>query len=141
MTQENKQLLLKDLCERLPYGIEISLTDGTSGMITSISIVPHGTFVTVYFDRDNVEDVQLENIKPYLRPMSSMTEEEKKEFDEVIKLCNNKVFACSEKERRYKFFDAEQEDFMNAHHFDYRGLIPMGLALEALENMYKNKLN
>lgn len=125
MTQEEKQLLLKDLCARLPYGIETSLTDGTSGMITSISIVPHGIFVTVYFDRDNVEDVSLENIKPYLRPMSSMTEEEMQEYVIVW-------------DSRKPYMPTEAMDWLNAHHFDYRGLIPMGLAIEAPEKMYES---
>ncbi len=129
MTNEEKQLLLKDLCARLPYGVNIN--------------VPHH-----YGDEDGIisldvfwlHDIQhgRKEIKPYLRPMSSMTEEEKKEFDKVLKSCNNKVFACPDKERRYNFFDAEQEDFMNAHYFDYRGLIPMKLALKAPKDMYKN---
>lgn len=62
----------------------------------------------------------MENIKPYLRPMSSMTKEEKKEYNKL--LCwrsPKKVF-----------------DWLNAHHFDYRGLIKKGLALEAPKEMY-----
>ena len=147
MTQEEKQLLLVDLCARLPYGTEISLTDGTSGMITSISIVPHGTFVTVYFNRDNVEDVSLEDIKPYLRPMSSMTEEEKKEFDKLIggentnwKLfVENRIAHCKSFYSVFCYFSTMGKiiDFFNSHHLDYHGLIPMGLALEAKEGMYK----
>ena len=128
MTQEEKQLLLKDLCARLPYGTEISLTDGTSGMITSISIAPHGTFVTVYFNRDNVEDVSLEDIKPYLRPMSSMTEEEKKKVHYFVE--SHKLGNCSR--------SGAISDYLNSIHIDYRGLIHMGLALEAPEGMYKN---
>lgn len=134
MTQEEKQLLLKDLCARLPYHPCINIcNDSWEGCQT-------GEFDTNLYSHhidafvcDRIE------VKPYLRPMSSMTEEEKEEFDKVLKSCNNKVFACPDKERRYNFFDAEQEDFMNAHHFDYRGLIPMGLALEAPEDMYKTK--
>ena len=124
MTNEEKQLLFKDLCARIPYGTEISLVDGTSGMITSISIVPHGIFVTVYFNRDSVEDVSLEDIKPYLRPMSSMTEDEEKEFEETL---------------QYTQYTLESYDWLNAHHFDYRGLIEKGLALEAPEDMYKTE--
>ena len=139
MTQEDKELLLKDLCARLPYGIECKLPDGTSGMITSISIVPHGIFVIVYFNRDNVEDVSLEDIKPYLRPMSSMTEEEKEELKYVIEL----GLQALESEEGHNIVSAApaafEVDFYNKHHIDYRGLIPMGLALEAPRDMYKTE--
>lgn len=147
MTQEEKQLLLKDLCARLPYGIIIAEFDKYDNQIKEFKLKMIGDCGYLEYDacRDGEQSASLYSkvtrnyCKPYLRPMSSMTEEEKKEFDEVLKSCNNKVFACPDKERRYNFFDAEQEDFMNAHHFDYRGLIPMGLALEAPEDMYKTK--
>lgn len=129
MTQEEKQLLLKDLCARLPYAFVVHrYSDNVDIKINSVDDFGHF-----------LEYSEGEEFKPYLRPMSSMTDEERNEFDKVLKSCNNKVFACPDNKRRYNFFDAEQEDFMNAHHFDYRGLIPMGLALEALEGMYKNK--
>ena len=141
MTPEDKELLLKDLCGRLSHGIEISLTDGTSGIITSISIVPHGTFVTVYFDRDNVEDVPLEDVKPYLRPMSSMTYEEYRD--------GYNLGICLAYKDKKRVFDGihgvgiegqiNAFDWLNAHHFDYRGLIEKRLALEASEGMYKNE--
>ena len=145
MTQEEKNLVIKDLCGRLPYVqfvyVEWNEPDVDDGedepnihTLTSCNLYGECTLDDgVYNWLIGMND----DIKPYLRPMSSMTDDEKKEFDEIIKSCNNKVFACPEKERRYKFFDAEQEDFMNAHHFDYRGLIPMGLALEAPDGMYK----
>ncbi len=61
-------------------------------------------------------------IRPYLRPMSSMTEEEEKEFEETL---------------QYTQCTLDSYDWLNAHHFDYRGLIPLGLALEAPDGMYK----
>ena len=81
---------------------------------------------------------------PYLRPMSSMTEEEKKEwhatFDSVYDLVPG-----GDPDNENDYDDnwheepgIESYDYLNAHHFDYRGLIPMGLALEASEDMYKN---
>ena len=148
MTPEEKQLLLKDLCGRLSYGTEISLVDGTSGMITSISIVLHGTFVTVYFNRDNVEDVSLEDIKPYLRSMSSMTKEEKKELSAryVWEITSGKIQIRYHSEG---YWDNDTEcqteeylwlfDWLNAHHFDYRGLTEKELALEAPEGMYETE--
>ena len=140
MTQEEKELLIKDLCARLPYGVEVSLTDGTYGMVTSISIVPHGTFATVYFNRDDVKDVSLEEIKPYLRPISSITQEEYKEFNkkydiEYDYLLNGKPGHTVESAAMNAF----EIDFYNSHHIDYRGLIEMGLALEATKDIYKTE--
>ena len=149
MTQEEKQLLLIDLSARLTYKVKCSITK--KGVVRELKPMNNGISMPVNqvrdvtvkktLNTDIISDFVNDNIvlKPYLRPMSSMTDEEKKEFDKVLKSCNDKVFACPDKERRYNFFDAEQEDFMNAHHFDYRGLIPMGLALEATKDMYKTE--
>lgn len=105
MTQEEKELLLKDLCARLPYNVK-GLINGWEGIIR-----PH-----------DIEDFQkeLRTIKPYLRPMSSMTEEEKEEL-RILK---------------WTKLEHHTVDWLNAYHFDYRGLIPMGLALEAKEEVY-----
>ena len=67
--------------------------------------------------------------KPYLRPMSSMTEEEKKELNNVLEFQYYSDDSCM----------CESTDWLNAHHFDYRGLIERGLALEAPEGMYKTE--
>lgn len=120
MIQEEKQLLIKDLCARLPYGVH--------GLITVHRTVnENSTFNGVIdgkiYDRfANLQDSWYDNIpsiKPYLRPMSSMTEEEK-EF-----IYNGHI----------EFWI--REDYCNEHHLDYRGLIEKGLALEAPEGMYK----
>ena len=114
MTQEDKELLLKDLCARLPYGV-----------------------IVKYRSREGEGDVQLgcgnigyvlqlgngwwKECKPYLRPMSSMTEEERNEhFGRTMTI---------------DIVETSQQviDWLNAHHFDYRGLIERGLALEAPE--------
>lgn len=105
---EEKELLLKDLCARLLYEVKVNY---------------YGTILTL--DRELPSDDELENgVKPYLRPMSSMTEEEEKEFEEI-------KLSYHFDEDSYILFD-----WLNKHHFDYRGLIPKGLALEALEGMY-----
>lgn len=127
MTKEEKQVLFKDLCARLPYGVKYNY-DGNEGCDYTMDRI----------SQIAVDDAfPLEDIKPYLRPMSSMTDEEKEEFEKVMRSCTEKILDCPTNERWYQFFDAEEQDFMNAHHFDYRGLIPMGLALEAKEGMYK----
>lgn len=128
MTQEEKQLLLADLCARLPYGVKVCARFNTGNRYTA-------NITAICADRDYIQIRQnvlhpytnssVEDIRPYLRPMSSMTEEEKKEYD--------KTFDWDYSIQGTPF------DWLNAHHFDYRGLIPMGLALEALEDMYKNE--
>ena len=116
MTQEDKNLLLKDLCARLPYG------------------------VMVYFEGWNPEKLSEVNLNedvyngmggmpvPYLRPMSSMTEEERKHFES---LC------CWGKWEYGPIITLKAADWLNENKFDYRGLIEKGLALEAPEGMYE----
>jgi hypothetical protein len=78
-------------------------------------------------------------IKPYLRPLSSMTEEEDKELSQMIEIELN-YLESNELGHTVKSAasSAFEVDFYNRHHFDYRGLIEMGLALEAPEGLYKN---
>lgn len=111
MTQEEKELMLKVLCAGLPYGL----------IVHSLG-TPHEQKLGGY-----IPDIEYYCIKPYLRPMSSMTEEEEKEFKEI---------------KTSYHFDEDcyiLSDWLNAHHFDYRGLIPMDLALEAPNGMYNIK--
>ena len=122
MTQEDKNILLKDLCARLPYGVKFNYGD-YSGCDYKVELMTS----TI------VNDFPIEDCKPYLRPMSSMTEEERNEFiliSDTVLWLGNKMSTC--------ILSLEQMDWLNSHHFDYRGLIPMGLALEAPNNMYKN---
>ncbi len=107
MNNEEKELLLKDICGRLPYGVKYQ--DRIEGGIHILSL---GTIH------------HYERFIPYLRPMSSMTVEERFEYNGFD---------------GYIFSDEDviiKIDWLNAHHFDYRGLIEKGLALEAPENMY-----
>ena len=125
MTQEEKELFLKDLCARLPYHTKIDT--GAEGISTLDSC-------WYEINRMNLEcgnDIFL----PYLRPMSSMTSKEWVEFcDCSLKDEMSWVWT----ENRQKFIPVQnREDYLNSKHFDHRGLIPMGLALKALEGMYK----
>ena len=161
MTQENKNLLLKDLCARLPYGvkctwfIECILTrnrvDYIGELIDICKVIKTNGYAywDCYFhnseDEDDYEysEIPIEIVKPYLRPMSSMTEEEKKEFSIFIgktetyrqQICLDSDSMCNPTIGGYKcvywgLFD-KCFDWLNAHHFDYRGLIEKGLAIEA----------
>ena len=122
MTQEEKQLLLKDLCARLPYQPMCEFTDTEDDFCTA-------TVALGYSLRDFIAGKIL--IKPYLRPMSSITEKEIQEYKGTCRYWNIKITEIYE-------WKAETFDWFNAHHFDYRGLIPMGLALEAPIDMYSN---
>ena len=104
MTQEEKQLLLKDICARVPYGVVVSKKP-----------------INESFTWKELQDFQEGKIyKPYLRPMSSMTEEERKELSKYV----NSV---------------QRTDFFYSHHIDCRFMIEKGLAIEAPEDMYKAK--
>jgi len=129
MTKEEKQLLLIDLCARLPYHpiLNWKFLDNTSKddelkTLSDLDI----WWITKAKDCE---------VKPYLRPISSMTEEEKNEYKHMLGATLN-----SEGESIMFVYEEDFSlviDWLNAHHFDYRGLIPMGLALEAPEDMYK----
>ena len=120
MTQEEKLLLLKDLCARLPYGVFINF-EKTHNIFPFTSIKMEEMFPLNDFQVLLNDKYPIQWCKPYLRPMSSMTEEEE--------IYYNTVYTT------LKFY--EKKDWLNAHHFDYRGLIEKGLALEAPEGMCK----
>ena len=154
MTQENlKQLLLKDLCARLPYHIhaKVWLKDGTT---------EEGVLDLEHNYGDVLRDAFYYNkivIKPYLRPMSSMTEEEAKELsilcgitdvlsikitDEYIDFEVDDGFSSIETKIIWYndiISSIEIFDWLNKNHFDYRGLIQMKLAIAVTKenNPYK----
>lgn len=118
MTQEQKDLLLKDLCARLPYAVKGLVTFNGNHFMTQHQVEDR-TIDGKLYDRfaefqsswyDNVK------IKPYLFPMSSMTWEQECQYREVIASSLN----------HYEVYD-----WLNKNHFDYRGLIEKGLAIDA----------
>lgn len=119
MTQEEKQILLKDLCSRLPYRVKVHIIDET------------GAEINDELTTSTISHLDRWIVKPYLRLMSSMTKEERKEYTEE---CNKVLLMLYEAENHYS-----TTDWLLKHHFDFRGLIPMGLALKALEWMYKEE--
>lgn len=127
MTQEDKELLLKDISGRLPYGqiAQISLFRN-DGIKRDIDLDPHVT--------ENIwEMIDKYHALPYLRPMESMTEEEEKEYIDI----DNLSYTCP---MDYAHIPTSKRiDWLNAHHFDYRGLISKGLAIAVTEenNPYK----
>lgn len=80
ITQENKELLLKDLCARLPYNCRVfyEFTDDLSHEIQGYSITLNTHYIWQFANDKGI-------VKPYLRPLSSMTEEERKEYNDIVK--------------------------------------------------------
>ena len=133
MNQEDKELLLTDLCARLPYNVKIDITYSKEhGSSDRLRICSEGclTLNTDVFGLYIQDEIYL---KPYLRPMSSMTEKEMKEY---YTFQYKFTFQTHEHQELNKETFSEYLDWLNAHHFDYRDLIQMGLAIEAPEGMY-----
>ena len=128
MTQEEKDLLLQDLCARLPYGVMAKFGDSNPSKITNITqdIDSDSWFVESEGEFDGMM-CEINNIKPYLFPMSSMSKEQNLEF---LSTCRG----GNAYHPTYKSFD-----WLDKNLFDYRGLIPMGLANDATElSVYTN---
>lgn len=130
MKQEHKELLLKDICARLPYGVKAYVENWSKldrkwyeGIYTVESIHPFLNDILVCSERGSVEVIvgyDDYEIKPYLIPMDMMTDEQKEEFDKLY------TYDALIIEPQWKLID-----WLNRNHFDYRGLIEKELALDA----------
>lgn len=137
MIQEEKSLLLQDLCARLPYGVHL-FTNSKH----------HIRLLTISRDLDYDEQYwinglyDIDEVKPYLRPISSMTEEEKEELKQISNDYLDEWENTKTSLERWKL-DAKESYkramFYNSHHLDWNGLIELGLAIEASERMYKTE--
>ena len=146
MNQEDKELLLKDLSARLTYGVKIETPKGIGNLGTiKLTIFYHELGVNIKAtERDYFP---LNECKPYLRPMSSMTEEEKKEMHEKLSPTGTAIYkeeGISTPLNHYgEWIPYEYMsriiDWLLKNHFDFRGLIPKGLAIAVTEenNPYK----
>jgi hypothetical protein len=130
MTTEEKQLLLEDLCARLPYGLKVNIDGVADSVLTG-----------VYDDRVSTErgiNYPIRLVKLYLRPLSSMTEKEMESLRQEH-LKDEKLYVEAingDGSMRGKVITHYAADYCDEHHLDYRGLIQKGLALEAPEGMY-----
>lgn len=144
MKQEDKELLLKDLCARLPYGVKCSFgVDDAIYIIEGINPNCCGAseIQATHLKSSINGDFKINSCKPYLFPLSSMTEEQKKEcnfaddLDSDIldaALCTNHYHRTGVPTVTYNLVD-----WCNKNHFDYRGLIPKGLAIDCTNlNIY-----
>jgi hypothetical protein len=172
MTQEDKELLLKDLCARLPFHVKVSIDfegylevlpddenlqypyrknlkfilDYDNKTIEDISKEPHILYAYPCTERFAMlrgytyeldYGVPVEFIKPYLRPMSSMTEEEKEDIKPLflqVWTDDNKRLLVVRQNKMAKYLN-----YLYSHHLDFCNLIPKNLALEAPEDMYNIK--
>ena len=141
MTQENKELFLKDLFARIPYGVKICYTE-PEYKIKSVwnvdYIYPDGNIVC----KAPYAVYNIENCLLYLRPMSSMTEEEISDLQKIncqfsFNRFDNLAYVGAADDGFCSVEDMNNIlDYLNSHHFDYRHLIDKGLAIEAPEGMY-----
>ena len=131
MTQEDKDLLLKDIFGRIPYGVKCSYLD------IEFNNTTHGNLESFEYDDDKdvifvIDGIGIysEHVKPYLFPLSSMTEEQKKEYR---KICELDTEIIANHPMNGEPFPAlyNSQDWLNKNHFDYRGLIEKGLAIDA----------
>ena len=112
MTQEDKELLIKDICARLPY--EVKINNEIQGNFVIYGICENYVFVRT---TNAYADFPIEKIKPYLFPLSSMTKKQEKEWLYTL---------SSDYHITY-----DTVDWCNKNHFDYRGLIEKELAIDA----------
>lgn len=124
MTREDRQLLFTDLCARLPYGVKVEVKNyRCNGEVRNVEI-----------ETLNVEHLTspIERYRPYLRPMSSMTEEEYDEMFQQLYSAQEEFFRnCSNTDTIGKTitYDLVRYDWLNKNMFDFRGLIPKGLGI------------
>lgn len=131
MEAKHKKLLLKDICARLPYGVKGNFQNSDDKLLRSITIT--------YGNLKHNGMVMTGDIKPYLFPLSSMTEKQIEEYEDALAYHDYVKGGWT----LAKTFENEYiipywfVDFCNKHHLDYRGLIPMGLAIDATNlNIY-----
>ena len=145
MTQEDKELLFKDLCARLPYGVKCENFSHTYGrnVFKVTDIRDNGYICGIIDDQYGSSVFDPLELKPYLFPLSSMTDKQAKEIQEII---GNPNYACIMRktgglELWLESIDTdptiwldtifEVQDYLNKNKFDYRGLIEKGLAIDA----------
>lgn len=142
MTKEDKELLLKDLSGRLPYNVKVNIKSYDKPVTLQCITNNNSSYFKIEeigYDFRTWE----EDIKPYLRHMSSMTRQECTQLSVLLPryfIVTPERLNCLEHINggiiNFEVLDTII-DFYNSHHLDWRGLIPKGLALEAPKDMYK----
>ena len=125
MTPEDKELLIKDLCARLPYNVICQVEFRENGKYNSKVMLLSGIFTDEAYFTTKGGSIYSNEYKPYLFPLSSMTEEQKIIYGD---LCYSIIQSLA---KNMQSELNELINWLNAHHFDYRGLIEKGLAIDA----------
>ena len=127
MTQEDKEILLKDLCARLPYNVICQVEFKENGKYNSKVMLLSGIFTDEAYFTTKGGSIYSNEYKPYLFPMSSMTDYQKSDYQFITeRWMNDPSHSIS-----------DSIDWLNKNHFDYRGLIEKGLAIDATNlNIY-----
>ena len=121
MTQEEKELLLKDLCARLPYNVICQVEFKENGKYNSKVMLLSGIFTDEAYFTTKGGSIYSNEYKPYLFPLSSMTDYQKSDYQFITeRWMNDPSHSIS-----------DSIDWLNKNHFDYRGLIDKGLAIDA----------
>lgn len=142
MTQEDKQLLLQDLSARLPYGVKAQYYGSEEEMLTvdTIEAIYTQPPIEIVIGQYGLE---IKDIKPYLRSMSSMTEEELHECQEIlgadVEIQDGFIHIIDSLIKRFTYLEIDAVfAFLNRKMFDFRGLIPKDLAISTdVFNPYK----
>ena len=123
--QEDKELLLKDLCARLPYGVFCNIGLDYPLPLQSLFVDKLDGILLDFYEDGKDYQVYLGEVKPYLFPLSSMTDKQKGEYNFLCDLVPTELYD-------FELVDNWRSiDYLNANHFDYRGLIEKGLAIDA----------
>lgn len=130
MTQEDKDLLLKNLCVRLPYGVKVRYSSYNKFIICTLqSINPVYNNIDLWSKDACFNSVGINKIKPYLFPLSSMTAEQKREYTHIVVMSGNIA--------TFQSIGMTVQDWFSKSHFDYRNLIEKGLAIDCTNlNIY-----
>jgi hypothetical protein len=123
MTQENKNLLFKDICARLPYKLVCEVKYKEEGKYKKSNMVLSGVFTDEAYFTSGKGSIYSNDYKPYLFPISSMTEDQIEEYAHILVMCGTLESS--------QLMRMTVEDWFNKNHLDFRGLIPMDLALDA----------
>ena len=134
MTQDDKNLLIKDLCARLPYGVKCAYFNTKDeikvGELLTVWCKEKRVFIDkLSIDYDGGDCI---GVIPYLFPMSSMTEEQKREYNSLRDFVPTYHYEYGDIVEDTELYDNRDSiDYLIANHFDYRGLIEKGLAIDA----------
>ena len=133
MTQKDKELLLGDLCGRLPYFTKVQIKNE----IVVLDSIYDDDGYHFNFIGDDKEGVTIEQVKPYLFPISSMTEEQREEYDKMSELDIDYTITQIKNDSLIWTSGLNRFNWLLKNHFDVYDLIPMGLAIDATnKNIY-----